>query len=122
MRGIIAREQSKGVFPIAGYSYYEYAQSLKEDNIYSALLYAQYALELSKLDVYFEEKETFSLPQLHSEFIYLIIGLVAGGLIGYGLQTKKKAIKKVKKKASNKKVKIATKKKISKKKVKKRKK
>ena len=103
VRGIIAREQSKGVFPIAGYSYYEYAQSLKEDNIYSALLYAQYALELSKLDVYFEEKETFSLPQLPSEFIYLIIGLVAGGLIGYGLQTKKKAIKKVKKKISKKK-------------------
>jgi predicted S18 family serine protease len=51
----IAREASKGVFPILGYSYYEYANSLKESDVFSALLYSEYALELGNLDIYFKE-------------------------------------------------------------------
>lgn len=51
----IARQASKGIFPILGYSYYEYANSLKESDVFSALLYSEYALELGNLDIYFKE-------------------------------------------------------------------
>ena len=51
----IAREAAKGVFPILGYSYYEYANSLKQSDIFSALIYSEYSLELGNLDIYFKE-------------------------------------------------------------------
>ncbi|MBI4451888.1 hypothetical protein HY637_00525 [Candidatus Woesearchaeota archaeon] len=51
----IAEQASKGVFPILSYSYYEYANSLKDTDIFSALIYSEYALELSDLDIYFKE-------------------------------------------------------------------
>ena len=53
----IAKEASKGIFPILGYSYYEYANSLKETDLFSALLYSEYALELGNLDIYFKESD-----------------------------------------------------------------
>ena len=51
----IARQAAKGIFPILGYSYYEYANSLKNNDVLSALLYSEYALELGNLDIYFKE-------------------------------------------------------------------
>ena len=51
----IAEETTKGVFPILSYSYYEYANSLKEKDVFSALIYSEYALELGDLDIYFKE-------------------------------------------------------------------
>jgi predicted S18 family serine protease len=55
VRDSIAKQSAKGIFPILGYSYYEYANSLKESDVYSALLYSEYALELGNLDIYFKE-------------------------------------------------------------------
>jgi len=55
VRNNIADETTKGVFPILSYSYYEYANSLKDRDIFSALIYAEYALELGDLDIYFKE-------------------------------------------------------------------
>lgn len=52
----VARQIYKGTFPIIAYSYYEYANSLKEDDLTSALLYSEYALELSDIDIYFEKE------------------------------------------------------------------
>ncbi|MBI2142696.1 hypothetical protein HYU15_04400, partial [Candidatus Woesearchaeota archaeon] len=52
---VISRQASKGVFPIVGYSYYEYANSLNDSDPYSALLYAEYAIELSNMDMYFRK-------------------------------------------------------------------
>ncbi len=49
----IAREISKGIFPILGYSYYEYASSLEKHDPLSALMYVEYATELSNFDMYF---------------------------------------------------------------------
>ena len=54
---LIVREQKKDVFPIMGYSYYEYAKSLEDEDIYSSLIYAEEALELGHLSLYFSEKE-----------------------------------------------------------------
>jgi predicted S18 family serine protease len=51
----VAQQIDNGIFPIIAYSYYEYATSLKEENKYAAMLYAEYALELSDIDIYFEK-------------------------------------------------------------------
>ena len=48
----IIRQTSRGDFPIISYSYYEYAGTLKESDPPSALLFSEYALELSNLQVY----------------------------------------------------------------------
>ena len=50
---IIAANSEEGSFPILGYSYYQYAKNLADEEPYSALLYYEYALEMSELDIYF---------------------------------------------------------------------
>ncbi|MFT4344150.1 MAG: S16 family serine protease [Candidatus Woesearchaeota archaeon] len=53
-REVISEETNANRFPIMGYSYYEYARALldADDVSYSALLYAEYALELSAFEIY----------------------------------------------------------------------
>ncbi len=55
VRRNIVRQMEKDIFPILGYSYYEYGRSLQESDPYSALLYLEYALELSNIDLYFKQ-------------------------------------------------------------------
>ncbi len=55
LKNNIARQAAKGIFPILGYSYYEYANSLKETDVLSALIYSEYSLELGNLDIYFKK-------------------------------------------------------------------
>lgn len=50
----IARNSVEGVFPILGYSYYQYATSL-QDEAFTPLVYYEYALEMSDLEIYFAE-------------------------------------------------------------------
>ncbi len=50
----IARILSKGVFPIIAYSYYEYSQNLLYSEDPVSALFAEYALELSSIDLYFK--------------------------------------------------------------------
>ncbi len=96
----IAREASKGIFPILGYSYYEYANSLKQTDLFSALLYSEYALELGNLDIYFKESDVKKKKieidkKLMGIFITgILIGVVAASLV----RRKVKAGIKVKKK------------------------
>jgi uncharacterized protein len=91
VKGNIIEQQEKGAFPILGYSYYEYAGSLKGER-YSALLYAGYALELSNLDMYFKEESAFEIDiinglgrrDIDSKLILVIIfAIIFGFLIGY---------------------------------------
>ncbi|MCK5025781.1 MAG: hypothetical protein KAS15_04270, partial [Nanoarchaeota archaeon] len=56
----IVKQAEKGIFPIIGFSYYEYANELKESDQISTLLYSEYALEMSNLDIYFPEKHTIT--------------------------------------------------------------
>jgi len=82
----IARQAEKGIFPVLGYSYYEYANSLKNSDVFSALLYSEYALELGNLDIYFKEtnnKKTFNLDKklLGIFLIGVLVGFVAASLI-----------------------------------------
>ncbi len=84
-RQALMKAQHKNVFPIIAYSYYEYAQSLKDFDRVSAMLFAEYSLELSNLDIYFEPKKHTSskqapMPKLPPAFFAFITGLAVGGL------------------------------------------
>ncbi|MBU0615457.1 MAG: hypothetical protein KJ601_05160, partial [Nanoarchaeota archaeon] len=90
----IIKEIKSGNYPIIGYSYYEYANVLKEDDAHSALIYAEYSLELSNLGMYFEAKK------LDAWFFIILIGVIVA-VTGFGLLfkpkkqiNKKKVIKK----------------------------
>jgi len=79
----IAHQQQKGNFPILGFSYFEYAKNLKETDLYSALVYTEYALELSNLDMYFNNSKKKSLGFFNYNFIIIfILGLIFGMIIG----------------------------------------
>lgn len=83
-REVIVEQQIKGSFPILGYSYFEYAQSLQESKPYSSFIYSEYALELSNLDLYFMPKEpwraSFALPGVSMSAV-LLIGMIIGILM-----------------------------------------
>ncbi len=82
-RQALMKAQRKNIFPIIAYSYYEYGESLRDFDRVSSLLFTEYALELSNLDIYFEvkrpseEKAPALLPPVPYAFL---IGFVIGGL------------------------------------------
>ncbi|MFA5796466.1 MAG: S16 family serine protease [Candidatus Woesearchaeota archaeon] len=78
-RNVINTQSEKNIFPILGYSYYEYAQTLRKVDPYSALIYAEYSLELSNLDMYFPAKKSFTLP-----IDWLMISVFGAG-VGFGI-------------------------------------
>ncbi len=98
--GVIKNNIAKSteeMFPILGYSYYEYAESLKDSDMYSALLYSEYALELSNLGIYFKErKNVYSLDilkisQIDTKVLYaLLFGLCFGFLFAYTVRLRRK--------------------------------
>jgi hypothetical protein len=66
-----------------GYSYYEYATFLKEEQLYSALIYSHHALEFSHLDMYFKEKEPQWKLAFQKEYLFFFsmgfgLGLALG--------------------------------------------
>jgi uncharacterized protein len=82
-RNAIARQESAGIFPILGYSYYEYANTLSSRDKYSGLIYAEYALEFSNLGMYLKKSSTASLPWM-IDAIYIrifVLGLLIGALL-----------------------------------------
>ena len=69
-RKVIIKEESRGFFPIMGYSYYQYANSLKEHGEpVLSLIFAEYSLELSNIEIYFPKKG-FKLPYIN---YYLLV-------------------------------------------------
>lgn len=77
---VITREARKGFFPILGYSYLHYAESLAEGDPYSALTFSEYALELSNLDLYFPVRQRRGLPPV--VWVWPIILFLSGTLFG----------------------------------------
>jgi uncharacterized protein len=69
IRKIIARNDN--FFPILGYSYYEYASVLRDDDPYSSLIYAEYASELSNLDIYFRIEKRNIWAYFDLDYLYL---------------------------------------------------
>jgi len=90
----IIRETEKDIFPIQSYSYYEYANVLKETDAYSALLYAEYALELANLDLYFvQESDNKQMTWVIVFFVVFVIELVIVGILSKRSKTKKRKSK-----------------------------
>ncbi|MEK6809478.1 MAG: hypothetical protein AABY40_02290, partial [Nanoarchaeota archaeon] len=67
VKRVIAENTAEGKFPILGYSYFRYANSLKEQEPVTALFYLEYALETSDLSIYFPEEKTV-LEKVSSRF------------------------------------------------------
>lgn len=80
----IARQQinKQETFPVLGYSYYNYATSLRETDPTLSLIFSEYALELGNLKMYFpkETQAQFNMPTL-AAWQYLIIGIIIGIMI-----------------------------------------
>ncbi len=97
-RKTIQRQIDNEIFPIVGYSYHEYSQSLKDNDKYSSLLYAEYAIELSDISLYLEEKKPenfgFSIriaPQPRA--LVALVGGIAIGILSAILIIRKKGSK-----------------------------
>lgn len=66
-------------FPFLGYSYYEYSRFLQQSDPYSALLYAEYALELGNLENFMpSQKSELRLVFNKNIFIAFFVGLFSG--------------------------------------------
>ncbi|MBW2989174.1 hypothetical protein KY358_02540 [Candidatus Woesearchaeota archaeon] len=79
----IAKQVSKGNFPVLAYSYYEYADELKESDVYSSLLYSEYAIELSNLEMYFKQvKKGVMIGSKHMVWLFLAISFLVGFFVG----------------------------------------
>ncbi len=74
----IQKQVQKDIFPILGYSYYEYSTALDENENYVRLLYAEYGIELSNLDIYFPAKKPFGLRINENALLTLILGFIMG--------------------------------------------
>ncbi len=93
---VIVKAEKQDIFPVLGYSYFEYSQSLKDTDPFSSLLYAEYALEFSNLDVYFKE-ETKTLPAIDTvKMTILILGVAAGFLFGFAAENLRQKMRKKK--------------------------
>ncbi|MBI5881166.1 hypothetical protein HZB90_03485 [archaeon] len=98
----VTKQIEKGTFPIIAYSYYEYATSLSSDNNYAALIYAEYALELSDIDIYFEKQkeegiDTDKIRQTLKEYIptaMFVWGLLLGYLFCWVVMRERRKIRK----------------------------
>lgn len=92
---VLAENTAEGKFPLLGYSYFQYAASLKEQEPVTAFFYLEYALEMSDLSIYFPEEKT--LPQKVSEKISIdpqwLGGFVIGVIVTLLLLQKPKKIK-----------------------------
>jgi len=75
---IIINQIQKGNFPILGYSYYEYATALNDTGNYNSLLYAEYGIELSNLDIYFPLQKPFPVRINEKALTTLILGFLIG--------------------------------------------
>lgn len=76
---------AEDIFPILGYSYYQYAKTLQESDPYLTLLYLEFSLELSELDIYFKEDKKeglFNKFRYNHDIGTFLNGLVQGLIIG----------------------------------------
>ena len=93
-KDVIVEEIGRGIFPILGYSYYEYAQSLNDTS--NSLVYSEYALEFSNLDMYLPQKRKLSIPLNQNIIFGMMIGMFVGAGLVFAmfLASKKAAIRK----------------------------
>ena len=90
----IKKQEEKNIFPIAGYSYYEYSEEFYEKEILpNSLLFSEYAIELSNLDIYLENGDTnqFSLFYQNNKIgiFAFLVGFIIGVIIHIFLKKRK---------------------------------
>lgn len=92
IKRVIVEQQRKNIFPLLGYSYYEYAQTLHgSDDEYSPLLYAEYALELGDVDRYFRTQNGMFPFNFRKDLLLLFgAGIILGLLIAEVVHVVKK--------------------------------
>jgi hypothetical protein len=91
----LVKAEQEGIFPIISYSYYEYANSLKDKDKYSALLFTEYALEFANLDIYFPKKRTVwdILKRVDRKMLLVFfLGLFAGILLMWSTKKEHKTL------------------------------
>ncbi|NJL43972.1 MAG: hypothetical protein HC945_01460 [Nitrosarchaeum sp.] len=86
----LTKQQERGYFPIMAYSYYEYAGELAGHDKSSALTFAEYALEMGNLGMYFPREET-RFPSVDSRLLGIFLtglgaGIAATLLVTLGIQ------------------------------------
>ncbi len=72
-------------FPILGYSYYNYASTLKDSRPQLSIIFAEYASEFSNLDIYFPSERRVPWFLLFRSYDGLFLGLVIGFALCIGL-------------------------------------
>ena len=77
---IIAQNSANDIFPILGYSYYEYAQAFSQQEPFTGLLYLEYSLEMSDLGIYFPP-EISRFQQIKWFFSQRELKLIGEGMI-----------------------------------------
>ncbi|MBN2142211.1 hypothetical protein JW711_02675 [Candidatus Woesearchaeota archaeon] len=86
---VIAKESRRGFFPIMGYSYYEYANSLNANkDAVSSLIFSEYTLELSNLEMYFPKKETFTIRIRFDLLVPVLFSFIVGLLVGLAIMSR----------------------------------
>jgi len=83
---VISDNSAEGIFPILGYSYYQYANTLKESEKYMVMIYLEYALEMSELSIYFPAEDELrgkvnSTFQLKRDYLLILMGFLIGVLV-----------------------------------------
>ncbi|MBC8500623.1 MAG: hypothetical protein ISS25_00885 [Nanoarchaeota archaeon] len=81
IKKVILEQEAKKIFPILGYSYFEYSRSLIDYDIVLSLTFAEYALELSKLDMYFPTKKRISINIDPAGIQTFLFGFVIGAAL-----------------------------------------
>ncbi len=102
---LISLQEEQGTFPIIGYSYYEYAQQLYEEQPYTALLFTEYAISMADVSKYFPKARTSLVTKtIGSELFYLGLGILIGYLLCMllGKKEEKGEVRNVKKKPAKK--------------------
>ncbi|HDP73356.1 MAG TPA: hypothetical protein ENN46_00140 [Candidatus Woesearchaeota archaeon] len=84
----IAKQEKKGSFPFVAYSYYEYAGILKEQgDIYSSVLFSEFAIELSKMDAFLTRER----PGVNLFWLFIILfGIIVGAILNDIIFTRKR--------------------------------
>lgn len=67
---VIQKQIHDDMFPLLGFSYFQYAGDLAETSPSSGLIFAEYALELSNLDLYFPQKKSWRPPVWAGEVVW----------------------------------------------------
>jgi predicted S18 family serine protease len=87
----VAQQIDQSIFPMAAYAYYELGRSVQESSPANALIYAEYALELSELDLYFEREPARSVVNLNfvPMVLFFLAGLIFGIVIGMSMRKRR---------------------------------